>query len=242
MDQEHVAVAHGAERPAEPLELGPQLVCPLAVEDRTRHAKKSAQPADCDPQLVQRFGIASKPRARIVGEDLVVLPADHRLQVRQGRALVPRCLAPLSPADDQKPRILRLAVDVEAIDDAPAVQHLDLVVHLRVGRTVLLRAPRLQGGHFDQLALVEQPAKQVGDERRRLGRPTRLRERNFARRLGELDLPDAEPVLDPSAEGNPGAGEAAVGRVVVRRRKDAAHAAIVDEVASPANRELHPAF
>jgi len=73
-----------------------------------------------------------------VGEDLVVLPADHRLQVRQGRGLVLGCLPPLSPADDQKPRILRLALDVEAIDDAAAVQHLDLVVYLSRGGTVLL--------------------------------------------------------------------------------------------------------
>jgi hypothetical protein len=50
---------------------------------------------------------------------------------------------------------------------------------------------------------VQQPAKQVGDERRRLGRPPGSENRNFARRLGELDLPDAEPVLDRRRRATP---------------------------------------
>jgi hypothetical protein len=183
VDQEHVVVAHCPKCPADPFELRPQLVRPRAVQDRTGDAQESAQPADRNPHLVQCLRIAPKPRTRVVREDLLVLAPDHHLQVRQGRLLAGRLRSTLA-LDDAEARVLGLALDVEALHDAPVLEYLDLVVHLAVLRSVLDGATRLQIGHFDELSLPQQPAKQVRDERRRLCGTAGLGERNLSRRLG----------------------------------------------------------
>ena len=107
----------------------------------------------------------------------------------------------------------------------PILEHLDLVVNFSIRRGIVLGAPRLQGGDFDELPLAQQPAQQVGDERWRLSGSPRLRERHFAWGLRQLDFPDAEAVLDPPAESNSSPRETAIGGVVIGGRKDAAHAA-----------------
>jgi hypothetical protein len=174
---------------------------------------------------VERLRIRAKPSAGVVSEDLVVLLSDHCLEVWQGRDLakVGDARSAFAALDHLEAGILGRALELEAVDDVPALQHFDLVVNSILG--LVFRAPGLQGRNLDELALAQETSEEVSYQRRRLGGAARLRERDLAGRLGQLDLPDAEAVLDATPQGDARPDETTVGGVVVRGGENAAQAA-----------------
>jgi hypothetical protein len=66
--QQHVQVAHRAERPAEPAQLGPQVVGPGGVQQRLRGLEGGPHPPHGDAHLVEVLDVLPGAGAGLVRE------------------------------------------------------------------------------------------------------------------------------------------------------------------------------
>ena len=82
---QHVEIAHRAERAAEPAQLGPQRPHPVRVEQRPGGAQDRPHPPGRHPHLVQLLGIGAEPGAGVVADDRLVLRAQRGGHVLAGR-------------------------------------------------------------------------------------------------------------------------------------------------------------
>ena len=126
---EHVEVAAAAERAAEPVQLVAQRLRPGRVEDRARGAQDRARPPDRHAHAVDVLGVEVEPDARIVAQDLGVLPLEHRAQaadrvVRRLSHAVRWCSAATSYAlgvrPAQKRRAARRATSAGGVTGPPS--------------------------------------------------------------------------------------------------------------------------
>ena len=88
MLDQHVEVAHRAERAAEPAELGAERLRRLGVEQVAAGAEERPQAPRRHPQLVQLLWVGAEPRPGIVCEQLLGLLAEARAQDARGRGVV----------------------------------------------------------------------------------------------------------------------------------------------------------
>ncbi len=67
--EQHVEVAGGPERAAEPAELGTEAVCPLPIDEPPGGPQVGPELPGRDAQLVEILDVDAEPRARVVGKE-----------------------------------------------------------------------------------------------------------------------------------------------------------------------------
>ncbi len=163
----------------------------------------------------QRGGIAGsagkKPMARkAFGRPSPgVAPASSSARPRPGRASAPPSSASISTStNDSRTRRPSRTANRSMVTSATACPFsCARIPARRVRRTAARSSPRPR----------RMPDQQVGEVRRRRGRPARRLQLEPLPLAGELELPDAPPVLDAPAERHAGACKRPVGRVEVGR-------------------------
>ena len=107
---EHVQVPHRAQHPAQPTELEPQRLRPVAVQQLATHSQERPQPPRGHAHIVELLGIAAEPRSGIVLHDGPVLGLEHRLQLLRRGRVAARCRALRRPFKVERLKELRAAV------------------------------------------------------------------------------------------------------------------------------------
>jgi undecaprenyl-diphosphatase len=260
---EHVEVAHVPERVREPRELGAQRLRPGGIDEVLRAAEQRTQPPRRDSLLVHLLGVAAEADAGVVRQHRVRvhaqptpellqrrvlerrldvrLPAERaqhlRLAVAAPRARAAERLA--EPAQQLLRPVDQLHLDLrEGVRDALPVEDGDAVEH-DLGEPLFAVA--------DEEATPARPQRRDGLERRapqhaRQQRPQLRRRRRPAGHLdleprdalGQLELPEAEPVFHAPPQRDARAREPPVGRVEVRGDERA----LVELVAELREREV----